>query len=40
VDAFWSATIYNAGDKMLVDDQIDRYKVGSETPGLKSTTRR
>jgi hypothetical protein len=35
VDAFWSLTIYNADDKMLVDNPISRYKVGSETPGLK-----
>ncbi|HMO30205.1 DUF1214 domain-containing protein [Enterovirga sp.] len=35
VDAFWSLTIYNADDKMLVDNPINRYKVGSETPGLK-----
>jgi hypothetical protein len=34
VDAFWSATLYHADDKMLVDNPIDRYKVGSETPGL------
>ncbi len=36
VDAFWSATLYNADDKMLVDNPINRYKVGSETPGLKT----
>lgn len=36
VDAFWSATLYNADDKMLVENPIDRYKVGSETPGLKT----
>jgi hypothetical protein len=36
VDAFWSATLYNADDKMLVDNLINRYKVGSETPGLKA----
>lgn len=35
VDAFWSLTIYNADDKMLVDNPIGRYKVGSQTPGLK-----
>jgi hypothetical protein len=35
VGAFWSLTIYNAGDKMLVDNPIGRYKVGSDTPGLK-----
>ncbi|MGE3873961.1 MAG: DUF1254 domain-containing protein [Parvibaculaceae bacterium] len=36
VDAFWSATLYNADDKMLVANPIDRYKVGSETTGLKA----
>ena len=35
VDAFWSLTIYNADDKMLVDNPINRYKVGSDTGGLK-----
>ncbi len=34
VDAFWSLTIYNAGDKLLVDNPIGRYKVGSDTQGL------
>ncbi len=34
VDAFWSLTVYNAGDKLLVDNPIDRYKVGTDTPGL------
>ena len=34
VDAFWSLTMYNAADKMLVDNAIQRYKVGPETPGL------
>ena len=34
VDAFWSLTVYNAGDKMLVDNPIGRYKVGSDTQGL------
>ncbi len=35
VDAFWSITMYNAGDKMLVDNEINRYKVGTDTVGLK-----
>ncbi|SDK44279.1 Uncharacterized conserved protein [Pseudomonas delhiensis] len=35
VGAFWSLTLYNAGDKMLVDNPIGRYKVGSDTPGLQ-----
>ncbi|MED5608085.1 DUF1214 domain-containing protein [Pseudomonas sp. JH-2] len=35
VGAFWSLTLYNAGDKMLVDNPIGRYKIGSDTPGLQ-----
>lgn len=35
VGAFWSLTMYNADDKMLVANDIGRYKVGSDTPGLK-----
>ncbi|MDD0972499.1 DUF1254 domain-containing protein [Pseudomonas fontis] len=35
VDAFWSLTAYNAQDKMLVENPIARYKLGSDTPGLK-----
>ena len=34
VDAFWSLTVYNADDKLLVDNPIGRYKVGGDTPGL------
>jgi len=34
VDAFWSLTVYNAGDKLLVGNPIGRYKVGSDTQGL------
>ena len=34
VDAFWSLTVYHAGDKLLVDNPIGRYKVGSDTAGL------
>jgi hypothetical protein len=34
VDAFWSLTIYNADDKMLIENPIQRYKFGSGTPGL------
>ena len=34
VNAFWSLTIYNAGDKLLVDNPIGRYKLGSDTSGL------
>jgi hypothetical protein len=35
VDAFWSLTMYNAEDKMLVENPIHRYKVGTDTEGLK-----
>ena len=34
VNAFWSLTIYNAEDKMLVENPIQRYKVGTDTKGL------
>jgi hypothetical protein len=32
--AFWSLTVYNSVDKMLVDNPIVRYKLGSDTLGL------
>lgn len=35
VGAFWSLTMYNAGDKMLVPNELARYKIGSDTAGLK-----
>ncbi|XIA66285.1 DUF1214 domain-containing protein [Bradyrhizobium sp. TZ2] len=35
VDAFWSLTMYNASDKLLVENPIKRYKVGTDTAGLK-----
>ena len=35
VNAFWSLTMYDASDKMLVDNEINRYKVGTDTQGLK-----
>ncbi|MFZ3282844.1 DUF1254 domain-containing protein [Pseudomonas sp.] len=38
VDAFWSLTVYNAADKMLVDNPIARYKLGTDTQGLKVRT--
>jgi hypothetical protein len=34
VDGFWSLTVYNAGDKLLVANPIARYKIGSDTKGL------
>jgi hypothetical protein len=38
VGAFWSLTMYNAADKMLVENAIQRYKVGTDTKGLKKGT--
>ena len=35
VDAFWSLTMYDARDYMLVDNPIDRYAIGDRTPGLR-----
>ncbi|MEJ8858183.1 DUF1254 domain-containing protein [Variovorax robiniae] len=34
VNAFWSLTVYNADDKMLVENPINRFKYGSTTQGL------
>jgi hypothetical protein len=34
VGAFWSLTMYNASDKMLVENPINRFKVGTDTKGL------
>lgn len=35
VDAFWSVTVYDAKTKMLVENPINRYKIGSTTPQMK-----
>lgn len=35
VEAFWSLTMYDSGDYMLVDNAIDRYALGDRTPGLR-----
>lgn len=34
VNAFWSLTVYNAGDKMMVQNPINRYKIGGDTPNF------
>lgn len=34
VDAFWSLTMYDRSDCLLVDNPIDRYSIGDRTPGL------
>ena len=34
VRAFWSITLYDSHDYMLVDNPIHRYAIGDRTPGL------
>ena len=34
VKAFWSLTMYNVPDFVLVTNPIDRYSIGDRTPGL------
>ena len=34
VDAFWSLTMYDVPEFHLVDNPIDRYRIGSNTPDL------
>lgn len=36
VDAFWSVTLYDKADCMLVDNPIDRYSLGDRSPGLRA----
>ena len=35
---FWSVTMYNAKDRMLVGNPINRYSIGDRTPELKYDT--
>jgi hypothetical protein len=35
VEAFWSLTMYDSRDYMLVDNPIDRYAIGDRTPDLR-----
>ena len=35
VTEFWSITMYNLPQRFLVDNPINRYSIGSRTPGLK-----
>jgi hypothetical protein len=35
VYAFWSLTMYDSADCMLVANPIDRYAIGDRTPGLQ-----
>lgn len=34
VDYFWSMTMYRMPERLLVENPIDRYSIGSATPGL------
>jgi hypothetical protein len=36
VKFFWSMTMYNLPQRLLVDNAINRYAIGSRTPGLKT----
>ena len=36
VKFFWSMTMYNLPDRLLVDNPIERYAIGSRTRGLKT----
>jgi hypothetical protein len=38
VKFFWSMTMYNLPDRLLVDNPIERYAIGSRTDGLKTNT--
>ena len=34
VDAFWSITMYNLPEQLMVENPIDRYSIGDRTEGL------
>jgi hypothetical protein len=38
VDLFWSITMYNLPQRLLVDNPINRYSIGDRTEGLKYGT--
>jgi hypothetical protein len=35
VEAFWSVTLYDAAERLMVENPIHRYAIGDRTPGLK-----
>jgi hypothetical protein len=36
VKYFWSITMYNIPERLLVENPIKRYSIGSSTPGMKT----
>ena len=38
VKFFWSMTMYNLQQRLLVDNPLNRYAIGSRTPGLKANS--
>jgi hypothetical protein len=34
-DLFWSITMYNLPQRLLVDNPLNRYSIGDRSPGLK-----
>ena len=40
VKFFWSMTMYDLPGRLLVDNPIQRYAIGSRTQGLKNQCRR
>ena len=35
VDFFWSVTMYDNKNKLLIENEIDRYSIGNKTDGLE-----